>query len=162
MRAASLARRCGWSWAEAAGPTRVASRARNDRQVGWHSARHSGRVVHACPRHLHNETHMFRACLRDGEVTDVPSLDQIEPAIRSSPPGRYHIDEISPDPLASGHTPRRWGVVINWRDGAVFLEHDPSPEPSRPNAPSIGSVPLLAPADGDGDVHAPIASTRSC
>jgi hypothetical protein len=27
-------------------------------------------------------------------------------------PGRYHVHEISSDPIPSGHTSRRWGVGI--------------------------------------------------
>jgi hypothetical protein len=38
------------------------------------------------------------------------------------PPGRYHVDEISADPLPSGHTSRRWGAVITVLDGSVELE----------------------------------------
>jgi len=60
-------------------------------------------------------------------VTDVPSVDQIEPAIRSSLPGRYHVDEITRDALPSGHTSRRWGVGIRRADGVVTLEPDPWP-----------------------------------
>jgi hypothetical protein len=37
-------------------------------------------------------------------IVDVDQVKAIEPAVRSSPPGRYHIDEISADPLPSGHT----------------------------------------------------------
>lgn len=41
---------------------------------------------------------------RDGQepVIDVDQLGAIEPAIRSSEPGRYHIDQIERDPLPSG------------------------------------------------------------
>jgi hypothetical protein len=38
-------------------------------------------------------------------IVDVDQVDAIEPAIRSSKPGRYHVDEISSDPLpGSGDT----------------------------------------------------------
>jgi hypothetical protein len=37
---------------------------------------------------------MFRIVGRDGEVIDAPAAEQIKPAIGSSPPGRYHVDEI--------------------------------------------------------------------
>jgi hypothetical protein len=51
---------------------------------------------------------MFRIS-RDGQlpVVDVHHVEQLEPAIRSSESGRYHIDEITADPLPSGHTSRR-------------------------------------------------------
>ena len=45
-------------------------------------------------------------------IIDVDQVEAIEPAIRSSEPGRYHVDEISADPMPSGHTSRRWGVGI--------------------------------------------------
>jgi hypothetical protein len=69
---------------------------------------------------------MFRIS-RDGQepVVDVDHVEQLEPAVRSSPPGRYHIDEISADPLPSGHTSRRWGVGIRRPDGSVEPEPDP-------------------------------------
>jgi hypothetical protein len=69
---------------------------------------------------------MFRIS-RDGQepTTDVDTADQLEPAIRASQPGRSHIDEISRDPLPSGHTTRRRGVGIKEADGSVMLEPDP-------------------------------------
>jgi hypothetical protein len=60
-------------------------------------------------------------------IVDVDTLDQLEPAIRSSEPGRYHPDESSAEPLPSGHTTRRWGVGIKKLDGSVALEPDPWP-----------------------------------
>jgi hypothetical protein len=58
-------------------------------------------------------------------IVDVDQVEAIEPAIRSSEPGRYHVDDISADPLPSGHTSRRWGIVIKRGDGSVELEPDP-------------------------------------
>jgi hypothetical protein len=40
-------------------------------------------------------------------------------------PGNYCIDEISRNPVSSGHTSRRWGVGIKQADGSVMLEPDP-------------------------------------
>jgi hypothetical protein len=60
-------------------------------------------------------------------IIEVDQVEAIEPAIRSSEPGLYHVDEISADPLPSGHTSRRWGVGIKLRDGAVVIEPDPWP-----------------------------------
>jgi hypothetical protein len=37
------------------------------------------------PRHFRNESRMVRIRGPDGDVTDVPSVDQIEPAVRSGP-----------------------------------------------------------------------------
>jgi hypothetical protein len=48
--------------------------------------------------------------------------------IRHSEPGRYHIAQISADPLPSGHTSRRWGVAIRRPDRSVDLDPDPWPE----------------------------------
>jgi hypothetical protein len=66
---------------------------------------------------------------RNGQkpIIDVDTLDQLEPAIRSNVPGRYHVDEISADPLPSGHTSRRWGILIKRPDRSVVLEPDPWP-----------------------------------
>jgi hypothetical protein len=58
-------------------------------------------------------------------IIDVDTVDQLEPAIRSSEPGRYHVDEIRADLLPSGHNSRRWGVGIKRGDGTVELEPDP-------------------------------------
>jgi len=44
------------------------------------------------------------------------------------PTGRFHIDEISSNPLPSGHTSRRWGTAIKRPDGAVTLDPDPWPD----------------------------------
>jgi hypothetical protein len=69
---------------------------------------------------------MFRIS-KDGRepVIDVSQVDQLEPAFRAAKPGRYHVDEISADPLPSGHTSRRSGVVTKGKDGSVTLEPDP-------------------------------------
>jgi len=65
---------------------------------------------------------MYRISL-DGQepIIDVEQVDGIEPAIRSGAPGRYHLDEISRDPLPSGHTSRRWGIATKLEDGKVTL-----------------------------------------
>ena len=42
-------------------------------------------------------------------------------------PGRYHVDEISSDPLPSGHMSRRRGVGIKRPDGLTTLDSDPWP-----------------------------------
>jgi hypothetical protein len=77
---------------------------------------------------------MFRIS-HDGQepITDVDTVDQLESAIRASNPGRYHIDEISRDPIPSGHTSRRWGVGIKRADGSIMPEPDPWEPKSRRN-----------------------------
>ncbi len=77
---------------------------------------------------------MFRISQNGQEpIVDVDSIEQIEPVIRSSPPGRYHVDEISADPLPSRHTSRRWGLAIRHPHGSVDLDPDPR-EARRPLA----------------------------
>jgi len=66
---------------------------------------------------------------RNGQepIIDVDQVEAIEPAIRSSEPGRYLVDQISADPLASAHTSRRWGIGTKRHDVIVALEPDPRP-----------------------------------
>jgi hypothetical protein len=63
---------------------------------------------------------------RNGQepIIDVDTIEEIEPAICDLKAGRCDVDEISAGPLPRGYASRRWGVVIKWRDGAVFLEVD--------------------------------------
>jgi hypothetical protein len=42
-------------------------------------------------------------------LVDVDQVEAIEPAIRSSEPGRYHVNEISADPLPSRDRARSVG-----------------------------------------------------
>jgi hypothetical protein len=58
-------------------------------------------------------------------IVDVDQVAAIEPVIRASPAGRYHVDEMSTKPLPSGHCARRWGVGIKRADGSVVIEPDP-------------------------------------
>jgi hypothetical protein len=39
--------------------------------------------------------------------------------------GRYVVDEIATDPLPSGHTARRWGVILKLDNGTIVEEPDP-------------------------------------
>ncbi len=66
---------------------------------------------------------------RNGQepIIHVDHVEAIGPAIPSSEPGRYHVDEISADSLPSGHTSRRWGVAIKQPEGSVVLEPDQRP-----------------------------------
>ena len=58
-------------------------------------------------------------------IVDVDQVEAIEPAIRSSEPGRYQVDQIEREPRPSGHTSRRWGVGIKHPNGSVELEPIP-------------------------------------
>jgi hypothetical protein len=61
-----------------------------------------------------------------GEIVD--SLEDLEECARQNGHGRYHVDEISSDPLCSGHTSRKWGSVISRQDGTVSVDRDPWPD----------------------------------
>ena len=72
---------------------------------------------------------MFRISQNGQEpIVDVDTLDQLEPAIRSSEPGQYRVDLIEREPLPSGNTSRRWVVGIERRDGSVVIEPYPWPQ----------------------------------
>jgi hypothetical protein len=58
-------------------------------------------------------------------ISDVDQVEQLEPAVRTDESGRYHVDELSAEPLPSGHTSRRWGTAIMHPDGSVELKPDP-------------------------------------
>ena len=50
---------------------------------------------------------VFRIVDRDGEiVADVDGLAGVNEIVRRAHTGRYHVDEISADPLPSGQTSR--------------------------------------------------------
>ena len=61
-------------------------------------------------------------------MTDVDSFEAIEGVIRAGKARCYHVDEISSDPLPSGHTSRRWGTAIKRPDGHCTLDPDPWPD----------------------------------
>jgi hypothetical protein len=63
----------------------------------------------------------------DWPIVDVDNEEDIEPTIRTMKPGRYHIDEITRDPLQSGRSQRRWGVAIKHPDGSVVVLPEPRP-----------------------------------
>ena len=69
---------------------------------------------------------MFRISQNGQEpIVDLDTVKEIEPAIRASKPGRYHIDQIERDPLPSGHTSRRWEAAVKDAKGSAQLEPDP-------------------------------------
>jgi len=67
---------------------------------------------------------MFRVS-RGETGFDADSLDQSREYLGRQKPCRYHVDEISADPLPSGHKSRQWGVAISRPDGSVELEPHP-------------------------------------
>jgi hypothetical protein len=71
---------------------------------------------------------ILRVNYPNGEpIGTADSQEGIKREIEGRGPGRYHLDEISSDPLPSGHTSRRWGVGIKRPDGVVTLDPDPWP-----------------------------------
>jgi hypothetical protein len=67
---------------------------------------------------------MFRVSQND-LIGDEGTIEGVREIVRQQPLGRYHIEEISVDPLSSGHTAHRWGIAISNPDGSVELEPDP-------------------------------------
>jgi hypothetical protein len=58
----------------------------------------------------------------DGEpIGTALSIHSLEWFFESVRPGRYHIEEISHDPLPSGHTSRRWGIAVKRNDSSVSI-----------------------------------------
>jgi hypothetical protein len=67
----------------------------------------------------------FRVSKGGGALETVFSTEALEDFGRAAGPGRYHVDEFFPEPVA-GHTSRRWGAVLKFPDGRrVVLEPDP-------------------------------------
>jgi hypothetical protein len=58
----------------------------------------------------------------------INDVDSVEGAIRDDEPGRIHVDQISDEPPASGHTGHRWGIGIKRPDGTVTIDPDPRPD----------------------------------
>jgi hypothetical protein len=78
----------------------------------------------------------------DAGCVYLPSVEQIKPALRSSPPGRYDIEKISVDPLTADRTSRHWGVGVKDDGGSIAIE--PAPwEPCKESGPdAVGGRPL--------------------
>jgi hypothetical protein len=70
-------------------------------------------------------THVYRISKGSDIGALVDSIEAADAFARESGPGRYHIDQITADPLPSGHTSRRWGIGIKRDDGSVVIEPDP-------------------------------------
>jgi hypothetical protein len=71
---------------------------------------------------------MFRVSHQGEGIDEVGTIEGARQIVRGQAPGRYHVDEISADPLPSGHTSWRWGVGIKRSDGEVAIDPDPWPE----------------------------------
>ena len=71
---------------------------------------------------------VYRISKGSGAGGLVDSVEAIEDFARQHGPGKYHVDEVGSDPLASGHTSRKWGTVIVTPDGTVVIDRDPLPD----------------------------------
>jgi hypothetical protein len=71
---------------------------------------------------------MFRVSHRGEGIDDADTIESARGIVRGQATGRYDIDEISAEPLPSGHTSRRWGTAIRRPDGAVTIDPDPWPD----------------------------------
>jgi hypothetical protein len=60
------------------------------------------------------------------------SIGSLKGVVGDLDPGRYTVDEIRGEPGPSGHTSRRWGVLLKLEDESIVTEPDPSEPSSRP------------------------------
>ena len=61
----------------------------------------------------------------DGDpIKTAMSVFSLKRLLKSIPPGLYYIDEISPEPLPSGDTSRRWGIAVKRGDSSVSIARD--------------------------------------
>jgi hypothetical protein len=60
-----------------------------------------------------------------GPVVDVDTFQQLVLALVAGKRGRFRIDEIIRNPLASGPPSRSWGVGIKRADGDVVILRGP-------------------------------------
>jgi hypothetical protein len=58
-------------------------------------------------------------------LSDAGSIERLKTILSHLDTGRYVVDEIATDPLPSGHTARRWGVMLKLADGTIVEEPDP-------------------------------------
>jgi hypothetical protein len=72
--------------------------------------------------------HVYRISKGPDVGGSVDSVEAIEDFARRHGPGKYHVDEVGSDPLASGHTSRKWGTVIVTPDGTVIVDRGPCSE----------------------------------
>ncbi len=62
----------------------------------------------------------------EGELeSDGGSIEHLKGILAYLNSGRYTVDQIAAHPLPSGHTARRWGVLLKLEDGTIIEEPDP-------------------------------------
>jgi len=89
-----------------------------------------------CPPPARGECAKLRVSNEDRALVHAGTIDGARAVVREGQPGCYHVDEISSDPLPSGHASRRWGVGIKRRDGFVTIDRNPRPAKPDGRAPS--------------------------
>ena len=68
----------------------------------------------------------YRLVDSNGEMlSDADSIEYLKGILGHLDAGRYTVDEIASEPLPSGHTARRWGVLLKLDDGTIIEEPDP-------------------------------------
>src|SRR5262249_55010947 len=110
-------------WIETAEPSSIRAFAPSN----WSESRRRPGRRQGCPAspEIGSMPNIYRISRSRGEpITDVDSVEAVEGALRAAGPGCYHVDEISAEPLPSGHTSRRWGTPIKRPDGTSELTSD--------------------------------------
>ena len=68
----------------------------------------------------------YRLIDSKGEMlSDADTIEDLKGILGHLDAGRYTVDEIASEPLPSGHTARRWGVLLKLDDGTIIEEPDP-------------------------------------
>ena len=68
----------------------------------------------------------YRLIDSTGEMlSDADTIEYLKGILDHLDAGRYTVDEIASEPLPSGHTARRWGVLLKLDDGTIIEEPDP-------------------------------------
>jgi len=66
---------------------------------------------------------VYRLIDSTGEMlSDAGSIGDLKGLLGDLEPGRYTVDEISSKPLPSGHTARRWGVLLKLDNRTLYDE----------------------------------------
>ncbi len=69
---------------------------------------------------------VYRLIDSTGEMlSDADTIEYLKGILGHLDAGRYTVDEIASEPLPSGHTARRWGVLLKLDDGTIIEEPDP-------------------------------------
>ena len=68
----------------------------------------------------------YRLVDSKGEMlSDADSIEHLKGILGHLEPGRYMVEQIASHPLPSGHTARRWEVLLKLDDGTIIEEPDP-------------------------------------